>query len=183
MTTEPLLECPVCRYDLRGLPQKHRCPECGFEYDETTYVWPRGGVQYFSLLPTVLFFTLLFSFFGILQLVRGGIRSGTDSLTVLNAALSLFGFFLWVKFWRSRPFLAVSASGIAYRMPLRAVRSIPWNEIEIAGSSASFRILRLTQAKRKPVRLPDAWVRQRGRADIHHELLGRWHQWKDANPS
>ncbi|HEV2295476.1 MAG TPA: hypothetical protein VGR35_16625 [Tepidisphaeraceae bacterium] len=25
--------CPVCEYDLQGLPLVHRCPECGFAYD------------------------------------------------------------------------------------------------------------------------------------------------------
>jgi hypothetical protein len=36
-------KCPVCNYDLRGLPIPHRCPECGSEYDEHTRVWrPRG---------------------------------------------------------------------------------------------------------------------------------------------
>ena len=36
---EPITRCPVCLYDLTGLPSNHRCPECGFEYDETTRVW------------------------------------------------------------------------------------------------------------------------------------------------
>lgn len=26
--------CPVCGYDLHGLPADHRCPECGFAYTE-----------------------------------------------------------------------------------------------------------------------------------------------------
>ena len=38
-TDQPITECPVCRYNLTGLPKNHRCPECGFEYDETMRVW------------------------------------------------------------------------------------------------------------------------------------------------
>ena len=30
--------CPRCEYSLIGLPLNHRCPECGFEYDERTFV-------------------------------------------------------------------------------------------------------------------------------------------------
>jgi hypothetical protein len=32
--------CPRCNYDLTGLPAAHRCPECGFEYDETMFDLP-----------------------------------------------------------------------------------------------------------------------------------------------
>lgn len=36
------LECPKCRYDLRGLPS-HRCPECGFKLDmgQIVQTWHR----------------------------------------------------------------------------------------------------------------------------------------------
>jgi hypothetical protein len=33
-----LEECPKCEYSLKGLPASHRCPECGFEYDDRTFV-------------------------------------------------------------------------------------------------------------------------------------------------
>jgi hypothetical protein len=33
------LECPTCRYPLRGLPQ-HRCPECGLEFEMADVVRP-----------------------------------------------------------------------------------------------------------------------------------------------
>src|SRR5262245_9572811 len=39
MPQVPLSHCPDCNYDLHGLPPAHRCPECGFEYDEHTCVW------------------------------------------------------------------------------------------------------------------------------------------------
>ncbi len=35
-----LTNCPECRYDLRGLPDEGRCPECGFEYDERSFAIP-----------------------------------------------------------------------------------------------------------------------------------------------
>ncbi len=38
-----LKRCPHCDYDLAALPRHHRCPECGFEYDEWMFMlgaWP-----------------------------------------------------------------------------------------------------------------------------------------------
>jgi len=29
-----LIRCPLCTYSLRGLPDRHRCPECGYDYDQ-----------------------------------------------------------------------------------------------------------------------------------------------------
>lgn len=45
--------CPLCEYALAGLPPPHRCPECGFEYDERTRAWyapvgARHSVDYFG---------------------------------------------------------------------------------------------------------------------------------------
>ena len=31
---------PICKYSLEGLPEKHRCPECGFEYDVSADLFP-----------------------------------------------------------------------------------------------------------------------------------------------
>ncbi len=36
---KPFARCPQCEYSLRGLPSRHACPECGFEYDEHTRLW------------------------------------------------------------------------------------------------------------------------------------------------
>jgi hypothetical protein len=33
-----LIQCPRCGYDLAALPRRHRCPECGFEYDESMFM-------------------------------------------------------------------------------------------------------------------------------------------------
>lgn len=45
-----LTHCPICTYDLSGLPQSHTCPECGFEYDRRTVViWQGNRFAWFAL--------------------------------------------------------------------------------------------------------------------------------------
>lgn len=36
-----LTRCPSCAYQLAGLPDHHRCPECGFPYELDTVVFPQ----------------------------------------------------------------------------------------------------------------------------------------------
>ena len=37
-STMRLTRCPACAYDIDGLPPRHRCPECGFVYDERMFL-------------------------------------------------------------------------------------------------------------------------------------------------
>ena len=36
--------CPICAYSLLGLPDDHRCPECGFEFQRDTIVVEQARV-------------------------------------------------------------------------------------------------------------------------------------------
>ena len=51
-----LPNCPQCDYALQGLPPAGRCPECGFEYDEQTFVLKgmSRGLSNFSPLRAIL---------------------------------------------------------------------------------------------------------------------------------
>lgn len=47
---ERLLQlCPWCRYELRGLPIEHRCPECGGEFDRRWQVFGGKSISSKSL--------------------------------------------------------------------------------------------------------------------------------------
>ena len=75
---KPLQRCPVCEYDLSTLPKTHRCPECGFEYDESMRVWVFPQARWLPRLIIVIFFAML-AFPSFDQLVLGGVvRAPSD---------------------------------------------------------------------------------------------------------
>lgn len=46
--TVRITRCPRCGYELSALPNRHRCPECGFVYDEQMFVlegWRLPGLR------------------------------------------------------------------------------------------------------------------------------------------
>lgn len=48
MSDAGLSHCPDCQYDLRAHPPPNRCPECGFQFDEFTFVWrPRKSWKFY----------------------------------------------------------------------------------------------------------------------------------------
>ena len=63
-----LEHCPVCNYHLTGLPARHRCPECGFAFDEHTRVWRSEGFGRFAGWVTAMcVFALLAALHGLLN--------------------------------------------------------------------------------------------------------------------
>jgi hypothetical protein len=146
-TGEPITRCPVCRYDLTGLPAKHRCPECGFIYDATTRIWRYAD----PLLPAAL----------------GGascvVPLGASSLSKINPAMQL-GSWDWTLFlvpvafllyWFAltievprNAFVAVSNFGLTFRKPFGRVQSARWSEIQVAPRFGRvFRVLGTTRSK------------------------------------
>ena len=64
-----ITHCPICRYTLAGLPEKHRCPECGFEYnkDATAFFPPPRGrvwwVGFYGAIVIVAVFAFIYWYF------------------------------------------------------------------------------------------------------------------------
>lgn len=121
--------CPVCRYDLRGLPARHQCPECGFAYDERTLVW-QPHVRRRAYLWVPLCVTLVT---GLLtrghRLLRLHSVSATDLAVFVVCALGLVGTLAWLHHLRKGgTFVAVTRHGIHARNYLGSLFA-PWTQI------------------------------------------------------
>src|SRR5262249_38777567 len=122
--------CPVCEYSLRSLPTRHRCPECGFEFDESTEVW---RLRRFNLLGFRVFQLLVAVTLAVILIVRmvtqGGRFSGGDIGLGLNLLSYSLPVLLVVLAVRSKPFVAIDRREVLIRLPLERVRHIAWDDI------------------------------------------------------
>jgi len=126
----PLLQCPQCEYSLRGLPARHRCPECGFEYDEYTRVWkPRRPWAIYVLASFPLMILVL-------NLSNFRIRAGLSG--VWGIALSVFAVIAVAvcvrRFFRAREanargrYVAIAPAGLMIRIEGEPV-TLPWRNL------------------------------------------------------
>jgi hypothetical protein len=132
---QPLTHCPVCRYDLTGLPENHRCPECGFEYDETMRWWPGRKP---SLWPAAIL-VFINSWFFLLPLIYGaplGIFTARYFLSVLFApALVLV---ITILAYRNPSFLLISDKGVFLKLPPRKLQFFFWSELWVPSPAEGF---------------------------------------------
>ncbi len=89
---DPITKCPMCRYDLSGLPKNHQCPECGFEYDETMRVWYVRKTTWWTNLLLLLVY--LIGVFSLLDISILGISTPTTTSIYLQvgAVLGILAF-------------------------------------------------------------------------------------------
>ncbi len=89
-----LIRCPLCNYSLIGLPDRHKCPECGFSYDKRMEVLTLAlRKQVFWLVVWTLVYLGQAAFFAY--------RAGLASIPMITHAIisffPLYGFYLWRK--------------------------------------------------------------------------------------
>ncbi len=166
-----LTHCPVCRYDLRGLPREHRCPECGFCYDETTRVWrvpvvPKWALVVVWLTCVITFQATLIRLAMFVIGING--REASAVLFVLGGALPL------VLYHYPRGFVAVSRVGLSFRFPLRSAVSLPWSAFRVSSDARSF--YRIRHGLHVPIILPTIGLLWKHRRPLHAEIARRWHE-------
>lgn len=123
-TAKPLTHCPVCRYDLTGLPKTHACPECGFEYDESMRTWTnRHGIWWFALHISCLLFI---AFFLIVAIWNRRIYSLICDVAMLAMLISV------IRKSRSRRCLVMSGRGL-YIQQIKSKKIVfyPWSDIRL----------------------------------------------------
>ncbi|MBN2562308.1 MAG: hypothetical protein JXQ75_15390 [Phycisphaerae bacterium] len=128
-----LKDCPVCEYPLIGLPRRHRCPECGFEYDEHTRIWQARRPWRLWKAVSLLMNGVAFCFFAL-----GAYLFAFTSLALRWVAPVLAAFYAccFVYQWilnRRREYVAVTPGGVIVRMYGTKPRAVPWCDVLMVG--------------------------------------------------
>ena len=117
----------MCRYSLLGLPAAHRCPECGFEYDEHTRVWRSGfGAPFHGAMGLIIAIGVIN---GVMQFTSRHNSWANKSVWLMFMAVYIA--FPWFV-WRSRPLIAVTPKGIFTRWMWKK-HTAEWSRIDRAG--------------------------------------------------
>ncbi|MCA9290994.1 MAG: hypothetical protein KDA25_07690 [Phycisphaerales bacterium] len=123
--------CPRCHYDLRGLPDAHRCPECGFEYDMSSLFLV--GRPFVGQTPL----GLSLMFFGWSAMA---INWGVWILPVMLLAPAMwFGFVAASRWWSRRAagmggrdwILFMDPRGVAVQDGPRDPEFVPWETYRV----------------------------------------------------
>lgn len=126
----PMLDrCPVCRYRLDGLPERHRCPECGFEYDKHTAVIHQGRkIAIFLLACAPIMFIV---FFDAVQQSRSGAGEvGCGQVYGAVACVGAIVYAIRVITGRSRRMAIIGLDGIELFRGAESIRRFRWGEVD-----------------------------------------------------
>lgn len=125
---EPIRHCPVCRYDLTGLPKDHRCPECGFEYEESMRMWRMAVVPPWLCIALGFVLVLLLGVW-LRPTLRGPLNFRTSEATLIVLGLGCVVPFILAFYPRGS--IVLGRSGMCYRFPFRPARVLKWSQLRV----------------------------------------------------
>ena len=117
--------CPICGYNLRGLPSTHRCPECSWPYDARTRIWR-------PLKPKAIFAGLI----GFIGAIEGLVWFVVGAPPIFGIAIfvgwlgpaSYVGW-RYYSIYKRGQFVCVGPDGILYRLQEAEAQLIRWEDI------------------------------------------------------
>ncbi len=134
--------CPRCDYLLTGLPAIHRCPECGLEYDDRTFVLTgiSRGTSNMSAGRKVAWLFVCLGAFVFPDLLLVAFATITTTILTILLAVTWLGFIVYLIFTSRRERRGIenfifTAGGFGYCADLKPgipgdSRMIPWLAVD-----------------------------------------------------
>lgn len=139
---QPLTHCPVCKYDLTGLPTDHRCPECGFEYEESMRLWVAPALpRWTTVMRWFVLVSFPFAMGSMLAYEKTGRVPLPTELVYRAWPVFVFWYVLFTPFFilpeyimRKCPSLLVlGKEGLFFRRPFNKPQKYRWAELVLSG--------------------------------------------------
>lgn len=96
--------CPICKYDLSGLPIAHTCPECGLVYTEDFFDIQGCSWDFRKGFSSILFSIMIVIFFAIvIAFWRFRLFNYGELLKALFCLAGISGLVLYVRYKHQKP--------------------------------------------------------------------------------
>lgn len=161
-SAELLADCPFCGYSLTGLPQLHRCPECGRDVDRR---WRCYGARFSPRAlrrATIPLYLLLGvpMLYGVAALGLAGYNSTSGLRLPMLGVLLLVLAAAAVVSYRPRRFIAIGPDGLTILRGRGRLEQFPWPTLGRARHDFPFKRIAVERIEQRPIHL------------AHHEFFG-----------